>query len=536
MLFKNKIKFLSLGLGLALTFTSCEKALDINDNPNQATNSTPELVLPQALVQTARNVVPFNTAGMRMMYIANGGGVSGWGGGFLDYNWASGHEAARWSDAYNNLTDYQYVVTNSEGVEGNEIFVHAAEIMKAYTYMGLVDTYNDIPYSEALLGNGNIHPKYDKGQDIYADLAKKLDAAIAFLKPLTTADVPTSFKNGDVLFAGNSLNWAKLANTLKLKLVVKGKGKVTFANETIDGIGILTTDAIVNPKFAKIDGKQNPMWQLWAYSASGSGPGGWGTQFLPTPFIMAFYDGSKIVDEGRADLIYADGIGSPKNQLGDLSVTAIGIAPSTWVLHPENGDISASNYVGYGVIKGPAAGQPILLAAEANFLASEAVVRGIMTGNAKTYFEDGISAAYLYLNKGETDAVANGADAAAYLASYKEENASSPLVNFDLNTTNEKKVEAIITQKYIAFNLLFSHESWNEYRRTNYPSIINPATNAPYTNSRANAKNTFVSTESSAPAVDKLPTRFPYPNTEVAYNGANVPSVDKFTSKIFWAK
>lgn len=534
MLFKNKIKSLSLGLGLALTFTSCEKSLNINDNPNQAVNSTPELVLPQALVQTARNVVPYNTAGMRLMYIANGGGVSGWGGGFLDYNWPSGHEAARWSDAYNNLTDYQYVINNS--VEGNEIFIQAAEVMKAYNYMGLVDTYNDVPYTEALQGNANIHPKYDKGQDIYADLAKKLDVATAFFKGLSSSDVPSSFKNADVLFGGNNTNWAKLSNTLKLKLVVKGKGKVTFASEAIDGIGILTTDAIVNPKFAKIDGKQNPMWQLWGYSASGAGPGGWGTQFLPTPFVMAFYDGSKINDETRANLIYADGIGSPKNQLGDLSVTAIGIPPSTWVLHPESGNISASNYVGYGVVKGPAAGQPILLAAESNFLASEAVVRGIMSGDAKAYFESGIAAAYLYLNKGESDAVTNGANAVTYLANYKADNASSALVNFDLNTTNEKKIEAIITQKYIAFNLLFSHEAWNEYRRTNYPSIINPATNAPYTNSRANAKFTFVSTESSASARDKLPTRVPYPNTELAYNGANVPAVDKFTSKIFWAK
>lgn len=533
MLLKNKFKYMSLGLGLVLSLGSCKKALDINDNPNQATYSTPELVLPQAIVQTARNVVPFNTAGMRLMYIANASGVSGWGGGFLDYNWPAGHEAGRWADAYNNLTDYQYVVTNSDGVEGGQAFIQAAEIMKAYNYMNLVDTYNDVPYSEALQGTANLHPKYDKGTDIYADLAKKLDAAIAFFK---TAEVTPAFVTADVLFKGDTKNWARFANTLKLKLVIKGKGKVTFASEAIDAIGIITDDAIVNPKFTNIDGKNNPMWNSWAYNPAGAGPSTWGIQFIPTRYVMSFYDGYKIDDEGRADLIYQRGVNAPQNQLGDLDVTAVGLAPSTWVLSPLKGNISASNYRGYGVTKGPTAGQPVMLAAEANFLAAEAVVRGIMTGNAKTYFEDGIKASYLYLNKGETDVVANGANANEYLTKYKGENPESALVNFDLATTNEKKTEAIITQKFIAFNLLFSHEGWNEFRRTNYPSIRNPANNQIYLNNKANARNTFVSIQSAATSPDKLPTRFPYPNTEVAYNGSNVPSVDKFTSKIFWAK
>lgn len=93
----------------------------------------------------------------------------------------------------------------------------------------------------------------------------------------------------------------------------------------------------------------------------------------------------------------------------------------------------------------------------------------------------------------------------------------------------KKKLEAIITQKYIAFNFIFSHEAWNEYRRTKYPAI----SGAPST---ANKYKTFVSITSEATAADKLPTRIMYPNTEYNYNSANVPVIDKYTSKIFWAK
>lgn len=530
----KKFKYILLVLSVAGALASCERALDINDNPNSATESTPELVLPQALVGTSQLIPSFSTYGGRIMYFANAGGVSGWGSGFLDYNYSTGNEAALWSNTYNNLTDYQYVVTNTENVAGGESFYHAAQVMKAYNFANLVDTYNDVPYSEALQGNLNIHPKYDKAEDIYADLGSKLDAAVAFFKSST---LPSTFNAADVLFDGDAENWARFANTLKLKLVLKGQGKVTFANPGIDAIGVLEDDALVNPGFTKIDGKQNPMWNTWAYAASGNAVGTWGTQFIPTYYVMSFYDGSKLNDEARADVSFANGIGAPKNQLGVQDPTPpVGLAPSTWVLRPTSGTISATNYRGIGIIKGPGAGQPLMLAAEAQLLAAEAVVKGVLSGNAKTFFENGIKASFNYLNKNESDQIASGVNAESYLENYKEENASSYLVNFDLANSDDRKLEAIITQKYIAFNFLFGHEAWNEYRRTGYPSIINPSTNQPYPNNRDNARNTFVSIGSVSTAPDKLPTRLLYPNTEAAYNGANVPEVDKFTSKIFWAK
>jgi hypothetical protein len=534
MLTMNKIKYISFGLCLTLAFTACDKALNINDNPNQATESTPELVLPQALVNTSQIILPYNTHGSRIMYFANAGGVSGWGNGFLDYNYSTANEAGLWSNTYNNLLDYEYVVAQTAENEALAAFHHAAQVMKAYNFANLVDTYNDVPYSEALKGNEIVHPKYDKAEDIYADLASKLDQAITWFKSGTA---PSSFTAADVLFKGNVTNWARFANTLKLKLVLKGKGKVTFANETIDAVGVLTDDAIVQPTFTKIDGKQNPMWNQWAYVASGAAVGTWGTQFVPTLFIVSFYDGYKLDDEARANVTFANGLSVPKNQLGDQDDPPTGIAPSAWVLRPTSGTISATNYRGIGIVKGPAAGQPIMLLAEAKFLEAEAKVRGVMSGDAKVAFEDGIKASYNYLYKNEAGTVTATVNATDYLQDYKADNTASSLVNFDLATTNDKKIEAIITQKYIAFNFQFGHEAWNEYRRTGYPSIINPATNQPYpSNNKANARNTFVSYGSVATTTDRLPTRLLYPNTEFAYNQNNVPEVDKFTSKIFWAK
>ena len=73
----KKIKFLII-LIVAGVFTSCNDYLDINENTNQATNVTPDLILPQALAATAVALNQFNTYGMETGgYGANAGGYGG---------------------------------------------------------------------------------------------------------------------------------------------------------------------------------------------------------------------------------------------------------------------------------------------------------------------------------------------------------------------------------------------------------------------------------------------------------------------------
>lgn len=526
---KRNIKYIMLGLVAALGtqgLQSCNKALDINTNPNSPTYSTPELVLPQAMVATAQQVPGFNTYGARFVgYYATSGGVSGWGD-ILTYDYATSAFGGLWSGVYNTLTDLDYVVKNTAGNAGYQDLNQAAVVLIAYNYANLVDTYNDIPYSEALQGAAFLTPKYDKASDIYVDLAKKLDGAVAYFKANASSDV---FKKSDIIFKGDNTSWAKFANTLKLRLVLRAGSKAAFTNKTIDPIGVITDDVIVQPMFTKIAGKQNPMWNTWAYGADGAAVGTWGTQFIPTPFIMAFFDGSKLIDEARANLFFANGISTNVNQLGNTNNPPVGVSPSAWVMKPASGTISATNYRGYGVIKGPSAGQPLMLGAEGNFLGAEAVVEGLLSGDAKTFFENGIKASFTYLNKNESDVVSNGANAATYLTSYVSANAGKYLADWSAAQTKDQKLEAIVTQKYIAMNFLFGHEAYNEYRRIGYPKISGG-------NVIGNGKLNFISTESRSTAPDKNLARLPYPASEFSYNGANIPTVNKYTDKLFWAK
>lgn len=516
---KRNFKYI-FGLLLVTSAFSCKKDLDINTNPNQPLAATVNTVLPQAIVATANNLPQFNFYGGQVAgYFANGGGVSGWGS-IISYNYQNDEFAALWGNTYDILTDVKYIIDQSGSDATKKEFSAAAKVLKAYNFELLVDTYNDVPYTEANLGLANIQPRYDKAADIYKNLADLCDQAIATFKTVTTAT--PAFVSADPLYAGSATKWAQLANTIKLKLILKGQGKVTFTNTTFDAIGFISTDALVQPVYTKIAGKQNPTWNRWAYDASGTAVGA-ASNYALTPWIMSFYDGSHISDVGRAKAMFKSSTSTAVNQLGyQLADAGRGAAPSSWFVGS-----SATTYDKIGVLKGPDASQPIMLAAESYFLQAEANLKNLVAGTASTNYASGVTASFNYLYMDNTGVVPSTRNVATDVAAYYTANAGNKLVDFSAATTDAQKLEAIITQKYIAFNMTFGHEAWNEYRRTGYPSIKT---------SGASASETFVSIASQSTAANKLPTRILYPITEFKYNTANVPTVDKYSAKIFWAK
>ncbi|WP_333820109.1 SusD/RagB family nutrient-binding outer membrane lipoprotein [Ohtaekwangia sp.] len=511
---------------VAAVLSSCNDYLDINENKNKPTSASAELVLPQALAATALVLNAYNTYGMQIGgYAANAGGY----GGFnetVSYKYTPNNYSNLWPVSYDNLEDYQYIINQTDGDDANAYVNSVARIMKVYGFQLLVDTYNNVPYTNALQGLANLTPGYDNAISIYKSLADELDIAIAAIeKGLASPIAPNSISANDIVFKGKMENWIKLANTIKLRLVIRANGKVTFTNTNFDALGFLTKDegdALVNPGYTRDNNKQNPAWNTWAFSNTGSaGLKSW----IPSTFIMTFYDGTKLTDNGRGKAMYYQFPSTGTNQLGYES-TGIPKSPDGSFWYPgseRKGTLAGSST---GVLKGPEAGYPLFTVAESNFLQAEAKVVGIsipVGETAKDLFEAGILASFKYLYQ-LPNGTASGnytTDEAAYLSS----NSSSYLVNFDLATTQSEQIEAIITQKYIALNMIHSAEGWNEYRRTGFPKVSGIA-----------PETTFASKVSQSPRADRLPTRILYPSSEVQYNGANVPSADSFNSLIFWAK
>lgn len=526
--------------GLVVTATSCKKYLDVNENPNNPTSSTPDLILPQAIVSTAAYSVQFNTyGGYTDGMIANAGGFGAFGSQ-TTYNFATSDYTNLFQNSYDNINDYQYVINNTTNDGTDRYFNAAARIMRAFCYQRLVDTYGDIPYTDAVKGAAVTTPKYDKAEDIYTDLFAQLNSAIASID-LSTAATPTSILKGpagtvDVLFAGDMNKWKAFANTIKLRMLIRIQGVsslgsvFTAEKAKLAGVTFITDDAIVQPGYtAGQAGKQNPMWNTWAYNEAGTATGS-GIAQEPTAYAVGFYDGKKIPDAGRANVVYK----SLTTYTGQLGSSTNPNAPngSAWYVGSTTGTAGAS----VGILKGPSMGQPIMLAAESYFLQAEANTIGLVgtlanaTGATGT-FAKGVEASYRYLYKDQNNGFTfvgakayteaqSKIDADAYLAN----NAGNALVGFDALVTQSARLEAIITQKWIAMNMINGDEAYNEYRRTGFPkSSPGPAvTNA-------------ASTLSASTAADRLPTRIQYPSSEYALNSANVPAaVNNFTSKIFW--
>jgi hypothetical protein len=540
----KRIKFLSIVLGgLLISVTSCNKYLDVNTNPNAPTDLTPDLILPAALAQTAATNVTFNNYGAWTGgYQANAGGFGGFGS-VLTYNYATSDQNGLWSESFNNLNDYQTIINKTLPTGPYKNYNAIAKIMKAFCYIRLIDVYNDVPYTDALKGLENLTPKYDNAQDVYRNLFRELNEAIASLaiandtKSTISTLTSTNSQRIDIITTGNDLfsaggfptaKWTQFANTLKLKMLVRTRAVPSFSatfNEEkakIQNATFISYDVKAQPGYQAQSGKQNPSWNAYAFTATG---GNAQMTTVPTFYAVGFYDGHKIEDEVRGSGVTYKNY-TAVNQLG---VTAQSVPPSPGGSNWYSGSSTGTAGDGLGVLKGPTMAQPLMLAAEGYFLQAEANLFGIVgsTGNVKTNFDNGILASIKYLYTKQNESLSEFYAGVPDLEYYQSEgnNASNYLVNINLASTQAQMLEAIITQKWIAVNYIHSNEGWSDYRRTGYPRTV----------PNGSAYENFASTQSISPNTDKLPVRILYPASEYALNSSNAPTgINQFTSRVFY--
>ncbi|MCZ4223197.1 SusD/RagB family nutrient-binding outer membrane lipoprotein [Pedobacter rhodius] len=527
----RRILKLSILIIAIFTASGCKKSyLDINTNTNAATSSTPELVLPAALNNTASNFITyFDFGAFTAGYEANAGGYSYAGSIVLTYNWNASSNNGLFNNAFSDLRSYQYIINSTTGVTKYALYNAVARIMKSYYYQILIDEYGRIPYSEALQGSDNVTPKYDDPAVVYQSLVTEIDASITQLKTYGSNSAVTALGTADIMLGGSVTKWIQFANNIKLRILTRAQNSsissfVSTAFGTFSSEGFLTDDVVVNPGYVSTSDRQNPLWNTYHSTYTGTN-GSYAASRIPTTWMYSFYNGTKLNDATRGGLIYknfASG-STPINQLGnETNVPSWISGNNAWYIGTGTG-VSATET--QGILKSRVMGQLLMPAAETYFLLAEAALNGrVLSGDAATNFDSGIKASYNYLQKtGASTASATAAAQTAYLTAYKAANANSYLVNYNLAATNAQRLEAIITQKYIALNFVNGFEAWQEYKRTGYPTV-----------SGTGATTTFASTQSIGTTGDRLPVRSIYPTTEYNLN-PNVPAgLNPFTSKIFW--
>jgi hypothetical protein len=493
---------------IAVIFTigiaGCKKDyLSLENNPNQPSVTTPDLLLPSAEVQAAYVYqVGYSEYGVWAGYWTTSGNYVP-NASVNEYQITTGsfglHDGnTLWTDLYLNLSNLNTLqnLTSTSATTAN--YQAIAMILKAFDFEQVVDNYNDVPYSQAF-DSKNLTPVFDDGAAIYHDLGKQLDLAIALIAKNPNATAPPS----DVMFGGDMTKWAQFANTIKLRLAIRVHTKTPNDPLVTDlastkSTGYLTEDATVNPGYVQSNSgaaisQENPFYGEYGFDVNGNGTFG-NNYYRANAYAVKFYSTNN----------------DPRNGAFYLPTSAGGvIAGNTFGDILNNKQNPATSAIGNGLLQSPSQNAVLLSAFESDFLQAEAIQTGMVPAantsfaSAQLAYQAGITASFETL--GLTDA-----QAATYYG--------QALNNVGWGASTNK-LTAILTQKWAALNGWFNLEGYNEYRRTGIPVLPS-------------------SVDPSAIGTT-LPTRILYPTSELSTNPGNVGkqgTINPLTSKIFWAK
>jgi hypothetical protein len=520
---KSKLFISTLIIAGATLASSCKKNLEeINQDPNHITTGVQDynLLLTASEVYIAgtdydtwRNGLIYGAT--MMQHLASTQDY--WNGD--KYTFSAGYNSAFWDRQYPNaVVNIQDVINSFKDDPEKQNAYNIARILRVFLFQQMTDLYGDVPYTEAGLGyiSGVKYPKYDKQQDIYADLFKELQEAAAALNTGSANTVNST----EMIYKGDVTQWKKFAYSEMLRLALRltkvdpETGK-KWAQAAVAG-GVFTSNAdnaLVNHEANTTDAANSYGKVLVFQDPDASRVSQTLIDMLrstadPRLHYIATVATNPSVSFGSAGFDYGDTtstkqIGMPNgyDELGgatDISKAA------NWP-----GDMkkySIVNRYTYARVNAPTF---LLTYAETQLLLAEAAYRGWITGDVKTYYNNGVTAAMQQLAQtGATPGVSD-VEIAAYLT-------KNPF-----NTATA--LEQINTQYWVA-TFMDEYEAWSNYRRSGYPVLKQ-------VNYFGNVTN------------GTIPRRFTYPTSEQTINTTNYSAAvgnlsggDKMSSRVWWDK
>jgi hypothetical protein len=494
-------KILILLTVLLVLGASCKDFLTVNEfNPNSASVVPANLVLSAALNNTARDITQPDNYQFVYFWYGNMSVNQGYSqpSELTQYNLINSDYQNDWRNAYLHLQNYDYIEKNST-TDKLKPYLAIAKIMKVYHFQVLVDAYGNVPYTEALkTSEGNLKPAYDDQKTIYEDLVIQLDAAMDLIN--TSPSDAEEIGSFDIVYQGDMGMWLKLANTLKLRLLINQSdmtGRESYITTALATTPHTTADyigagegAMANPGYLQSADKMNPFWENF-YKQDGS------LQADGLQYYAAGQDACDFLtannDPRKLRFFQANTTGGTVVRGNYFGATILEPSPTTSRLGP-------------GLLQSFDQSAPLMTDFESLFLQAEAVQRNLIAGDAKALYESAVTESIIYMG----GAAGNAEAAGIYLTQV-----GKPLVNFDISPN---KLRTIITQKWVALNGISPMPIWTDYRRTGFPDFIHW-------------------TQDAARKNDTPPVRLDYPQTEISYNNENVLAQGKinvFTSKIFW--
>lgn len=459
-------------------FTACDKDFDvINTNPNDP------IVVPSGLLLTdiiagAQNELNSTFTGGDMgscwvQHIAK-----------VQYNDEARYIPREsiiervWQTYFEDVVCDSKVVQSLAAEEGNNNMRGVGLTLEAYGFGVLTDCYGDIPFSEACsAADGNFKPVYDSQEDVYTGIIALLDEAISAFNSGGGTINPSS----DILFGGDASKWKKFANALKFRSLMRVSSKKDVASGLSEAIssGMFTSnDDEAKLAYLANDPNAHPWYETIVF----------GTR---TEWKL----NSSLVDRMEELSDPRLGVYCGANDDGIYRGKPSGIA------NVPNDDYNYQNVSPIGdFYLSPTLEGVFMSYSEQLFLMAEAAERGLISGDAESFFKEAITANFAW----------NGLDATTYLASSG--------TNYQ---ASGDKIRTISEQKWIA---LFSQgvEAWIEWKRTGYPDL-DMAIDA-------------------APNLSSIPMRYTYPAGEQSLNPESLSQAianqgpNTLDTKFWWLK
>lgn len=545
----KKLIIYTLIVLFALGFNSCNKWLDINDNPNIPNSSvpSPDQRLSPILAQFADS---YESAGTRAAFLSQQLGVTyAVNNNWNLTRWYSNTSSANWPwQAWyvNTASNIAPLIESAERV-GAYHYVGVAKIMKAWGFGYLADFYGMLPYDD-FDNPENITPSFDDAEHIYSQILPLLDEAVLDLQKTQSAAAPALAK-GDIYNKGNVDNWIRLAYGLKARFLNHLVKKSTYNPQAVlDALakGPQADNQSTILEYVDETPNTNAAKEALQYTNTG----------LTSRITKLYYDyitnnytnapsGANNMEDPRTDSL----VPSTQNPDGtfvrtvpmDMQSTLPLTGPINYNYNASTNKFSHKDSIYVQLRKNPhtpTAGQRIL---STGTWYTQRGSKGMLLTNAEMRF---IEAEVKFRQNDKTGALA------AYKAGIRSHMniMKIPVAKIDafLASTSVIQDAAALTlshimiQKYIA--LSYSPELWVDLRRNNYCTDANGNYNEATGIYKGYNRPGHVFTEAYPNATD-WPRRFAVPSYEINYNITEVLKANPNASKptylnepIWWDK
>ena len=429
----------------ALMLLGCEDFLDVNQSPNNPEKVPPSTLLPTGLVgaafANANELNRFSSTVMDYTY-----GAAGSPAAYDIYNTDGANFGNQWRfEIYGGaIVTFKDLIKAADEL-GSTSYRGIAKIMRAYSFAIATDTWGDVPYSQAGLGEEFLQPRLDSQESIYKGNAAEGIQSLFDMVRDGIADLNTASTvnpgSEDVVYGGNLDNWKRAGYTLMLRLAMQISDRepalaASIINEVATANLYISANAQnLSVKFGGSTGSQNPI-HTWTNVSLFLGD-----MNVSTGYVNLLTG----KNDPRLDLVVTKPTGSfVTYENGFIGTLAPSANRSRW-----NTAITGAN--GVGPVR-------LLTNAQRAFIMAEALIAipGVtLPKTAQEYYEEGIRSSMLEFGV-----------PVATVDTYFNDHAAE----VTLSGTTEEQIAQIITQKYIA-GTGNGLEAWNDYRRTGYPAF-----------------------------------------------------------------